>query len=278
MLQDQPGRKEIADHIAACLQENLSAMREAFASPGRVPSCSVDNLLPDSLARRIFDNFPPVGRMMFRNSIKERKYVSAQMNEHPPILEETVFAFQDPRVLQLIAAITGLDALEPDTNLYAGGISAMSNGNYLKPHLDNSHDRVGSRYRVLNLLYYVSPDWREEYGGNLELWDQGPKGEPRTIPSLFNRLVLMMTNKTSWHSVSEVQHEGVRCCVSNYYFSQVSPEESAYFHATSFRGRPNETVADAIMAADNALRTGILKTFGSKAYRNPHVYKRPDDK
>jgi Rps23 Pro-64 3,4-dihydroxylase Tpa1-like proline 4-hydroxylase len=234
----------------------------------------VDNLLPNPLARGIFDAFPPVGRMMFRNSIKERKYVSAQMNEHPAILEETVFAFQDPRVLQLIAEITGLRALEPDSNLYAGGISSMRRGNYLKPHLDNSHDKAGARYRVLNLLYYVTPDWQEEYGGNLELWDQGPKGAPRTIHSIFNRLVLMMTNRSSWHSVSEVLHDGSRCCVSNYYFSNVAPEEGDYFHATSFRGRPKETLADLIMATDNAVRTGILKTFGNKAYRNPHVYKR----
>lgn len=160
---------------------------------------------------------------MFKNSIKERKYVSAQMDEHPSILEEVVFAFQDPRVLELTAEITGLKALEPDSDLYAGGISSMRKGNYLKPHLDNSHDKAGTRYRVLNLLYYVTPDWREEYGGNLELWDQGPKGAPRTIPSLFNRLVLMMTNRTSWHSVSEVMHDGNRCCVSNYYFPQLPP-------------------------------------------------------
>src|SRR5438046_10306318 len=132
MLQDQLRRKEIADYIAARLRDNLATMREEFAAPGRVPSCWVDNLLPNPLARHIFDNFPPVERMMFKNSIKERKYVSAQMNEHPSILEDTVFAFQDPRVLQLIAEITGLSALEPDSDLYAGGISSMRKGNYLK--------------------------------------------------------------------------------------------------------------------------------------------------
>ena len=29
----------------------------------------------------------------------------------------------------------------------------MPKGNYLKPHLDNSHDRDQQRYRILNLLY-----------------------------------------------------------------------------------------------------------------------------
>ena len=55
-------------------------------------------------------------------------------------------------------------------------------------------------FGVLNLLYYVSPDWSHESGGNLELWDNGPEGQPREIVSRQNRLVLMATHKTSWHS------------------------------------------------------------------------------
>jgi len=216
--------------------------------------------------------------MMFKNSLKERKYVAAQMDEHDPLLEETVYAFQEPRVLALVSEITGLAALEPDSDLYAGGVSAMPQGAYLKPHLDNSHDKDRARYRALNLLYYVTPDWKAEYGGNLELWDEGPRRPQRTLPALFNRLILMVTNKSSWHSVSEVRHAGVRCCVSNYYFSKVSPDAGDYFHATSFRGRPDERVGDAVMRADNALRTTVLKTLGSKVYNNPHVYKKTPEK
>lgn len=269
-----PQRDEIAHHIVARLHSEFESMRDQFSSPGLVPTCRVDDLLPQALACQIHENFPAVGRMMFKNSMKERKYVTAQMSDYSPILEEAVFAFQDPRVVDLVSGITGLREIEPDADLYAGGISAMPKGNYLKPHLDNSHDKDRKRYRVLNLLYYVTPGWREDYGGSLELWDQGPKGKPRPVPSLFNRLVLMVTNKSSWHSVSEVLHDRSRCCVSNYYFSPVPPEENDYFHATSFRGRPEEKVTDWIMTADNALRTAVLKTLGSKVYRNPHVYKR----
>jgi Rps23 Pro-64 3,4-dihydroxylase Tpa1-like proline 4-hydroxylase len=57
-------------------------------------------------------------------------------------------------------------------------------------------------YRVLNLLYYVTPDWNPEFGGNLELWDNGPKESQRVIPAKFNRLALMATHEESWHSVS----------------------------------------------------------------------------
>jgi Rps23 Pro-64 3,4-dihydroxylase Tpa1-like proline 4-hydroxylase len=267
-------RAEIAEHIVARLRQEGGAMRSAFNMPDRVPTCYVDDLLPDVLARRVFAAFPETQSMMFKNSIKERKYVSAQMDEHDPILEDCVYAFQDARVVTLIGEITGLRNIEPDAELYAGGISAMPKGCYLRPHLDNSHNGKKSKYRVLNLLYYVTPAWREEFGGNLQLWDQGPGKTPRTIPSVFNRLVLMITNGSSWHSVDEVLTDGSRCCVSNYYFSKTSPEERDYFHATSFRGEPGEVFADAVMRVDNLVRTTALKMLGEKIYKNPHVFKK----
>jgi Rps23 Pro-64 3,4-dihydroxylase Tpa1-like proline 4-hydroxylase len=270
-------RNEIADQIVDRLTAELASLRAQYDTPGRVPSAWVDDLLSADLARRIHSQFPPPERMALKHSIKEHKRVGAKMDAYDPLLEETVYAFQDPRVVSLVGEITGLKELEPDADLYAGGISVMTKGGYLRPHLDNSHDGDQERYRVLNLLYYVTPDWQEKYGGSLQLWDDGPLTAPRTIPATFNRLVLMATNRSSWHSVNEIVHTAARCCVSNYYFSKVSPEQGDYFHATSFRGE-KRGVADTIMAADNLARTTILKTLPG-AYKNPHVYKgRPKEK
>ena len=154
----------------------------------------IDDLLPDAVARQIAAAFPAPDAVVAKSSLRERKHVAAPMDRYDPLLEEIVYAFQDPHVLSLVAGITGLEAMEPDANLYAGGISAMVRGAYLRPHLDNSHDASRERYRVLNLLYYVTPDWDESDGGSLQLWDDGPRGVPRTIASRFNRLVLMATD------------------------------------------------------------------------------------
>lgn len=150
--------------------------------------------------------------------------------------------------------------LEPDPKLYARGLSMMSKNDYLNPHIDNSHDRRRQKYRRLNLLYYVSPNWRLEYGGNFELWDKNVK-KPTTIISKQNRLIVMETNKTSWHSVSKVNTDRPRCCVSNYYFSKESPDQTEYFHVTSFSGRPEQPFKRAFGLIDNKLRNFFSKTL-----------------
>ena len=270
-------RVDIARIIANRLASASAESRAQWHQENGVRSAVIDDLLPVDLAERIGTAFPLLDRMMLKSTIRERKHVAAQMDRYDPILEEAVFAFQDPCVLAAVADITALEAMEPDTHLYAGGISAMGRGAYLRPHLDNSHDAHRERYRVLNLLYYVTPGWKQADGGCLQLWDDGPKGVPRTIASRFNRLVLMATDRRSWHSVNEVVGAGVRRCVSNYYFSKQPPEAQPYFHATSFRAEHGKGLADLAMRIDNGLRTAVLKLTGDKLYRNPHRYERKSE-
>ena len=161
-------------------------------------------------------------------------------------------------IVDLVAELTLLSEIEPDPSLYAGGLSMMFYGDFLNPHIDNSHDSDRNRYRRLNLLYYVSPDWKIENGGNFELWDRD-RVKQKTITAKTNRLVVMETNKTSWHSVSKITIDKPRCCVSNYYFSKNSPDSTEYFHVTSFSGRPDERIKRFIGITDNALRNFAAK-------------------
>jgi Rps23 Pro-64 3,4-dihydroxylase Tpa1-like proline 4-hydroxylase len=264
-------RKEYGKIIESRLREELPRMREEFGKY-TVQSTSIDNLLPQAEVRKINEAFPDKSTMMLKKSLRENKYVAAQMDKYNPILEEIVYGFQEPGVVQVVEEITGIQGMVPDTNLYAGGISLMAKDNFLNPHLDNSHDKNRQMYRVLNLLFYVTPDWSHENGGNLELWDGGPKEPQREITSHFNRLALMATHQKSWHSVSQVNVDRSRCCVSNYYFSEKPLEDHEYFHVTSFRGRPEQPLRDLVLQGDIALRQGIRKVFKKGVVENPHVY------
>ncbi|WP_417351921.1 2OG-Fe(II) oxygenase [Flavobacterium alkalisoli] len=234
----------------------------------------LDNLLPEELALEIYKAFPKSEEMVLKKSIREDKYVAAQMDKYNPVLEEIIYAFQDSKIVKLVSEICGLKDILPDDNLYAGGISMMGHKQFLNPHLDNSHDKDRALWRVLNLLYYVTPDWEEQYGGNLELWPNGLKARQITVHSKFNRLAVMATHSHSLHSVSPVNYDGFRCCVSNYYFSGEPLKQTDSFHVTSFRGRPENKITDVVLRLDTFLRMGLRKMFKKGVRENPHVYKK----
>jgi Rps23 Pro-64 3,4-dihydroxylase Tpa1-like proline 4-hydroxylase len=276
IMEPSMNRTEIADLIVNRLKSEIGALSSMYqASMPKIGYFFVDDLLPEDVAKGIFSCFPDEKDMQLKKSIREYKYVAAQMNSYNPVLEEAVYAFQDQRVVELISKICKIKSLYPDERLYAGGISLMGNKHFLNPHLDNSHDKDRDRWRVLNLLYYVTPDWSVTNGGNLELWPDGLQKEQILIHSKFNRLAVLATHDSSWHSVSPITCEkNARCCVSNYYFSDSSLKGSEIFHITSFRGRPGQKIRDIVLQADIGLRTALRKVFKKGIVENKHVYRK----
>src|SRR2546423_1989663 len=130
-----------------------ASLRDEFHRPGQVSTFVVDDLFPNDIALRIYEAFPEISRMVRKKNLGQDKYVGFQMDQYDPILEETIYGFQEPDVVDLISRITTIPQLIPDRDLYAGGISAMCQGNFLNPHLDNSHDKDQQNFRALHLLY-----------------------------------------------------------------------------------------------------------------------------
>ncbi|MEX1198717.1 MAG: 2OG-Fe(II) oxygenase [Pseudohongiellaceae bacterium] len=268
-------RNELVNLILDKLRTGKSAIRHLYdQSKARIGYFTIDGLLPEGVARKIYDAFPSPEHMKLRKSLREYKYVAAQMDQYDPILEEAIYAFQDPRIVELIQEVCGIDSLYPDEYLYAGGISLMKKGQFLNPHLDNSHEKDRERWRVLNLLYYVSPDWESRFGGNLEIWPDGVKQPQQTIDSTFNRLVVMATHGASWHSVSPVVADRNRACISNYYFSDSPLKAGDRFHVTSFRGRPEQKVRDVALQGDALFRQGIRKLLPGGVVKTDHLYRK----
>jgi Rps23 Pro-64 3,4-dihydroxylase Tpa1-like proline 4-hydroxylase len=263
-------RHDLASTMVRRLSSDGDRLRQAFHAPSGTNTRHFvyDDFLPEEIAREVGRAFPADCRgFKRRDDFRERKLTSVLLDDLAPILKEITFAFQSPEVIAAIGRLTNISTLEPDPKLYAGGLSIMVKGDYLHPHIDNSHDSERSRYRRLNILYYVSPNWTEANGGNFELWNDTVR-KPKLLVSRFNRLVVMETNRTSHHSVNEVLVDKQRCCVSNYFFSKDSPTGEDYYHVTAFKGRPENLWMRAVFAADAAARNVAARVFGAGRGRN----------
>jgi Rps23 Pro-64 3,4-dihydroxylase Tpa1-like proline 4-hydroxylase len=265
-------REELVRHILSRLERDGSEIAAEFTREREIATrfCAVDDLLPSDIAKAIADAFPHPDQMRLMNSFRERKYTSKSLENFSPLMADITFAFQDPRVIDKVAELTGIDEPVGDPHLYAGGLSAMTRGHFLNPHIDNSHDGEQKNYRVLNLLYYVTPEWRPEFGGNLELWDDQVT-RCIEVPSLFNRMVLMATNDRSYHSVNEVKIEGTRRCVSNYYFSPHSPNGYETSHVTYFMARPEQRLRRVMTKVDSEVRSA-LRRIKKQGFARKDIY------
>jgi Rps23 Pro-64 3,4-dihydroxylase Tpa1-like proline 4-hydroxylase len=270
-------RVKLVNLIVERLEAEADRIRAEFGADRSIKAkyCVIDDLLPRDVAEQISLAFPISQKMRLLDSFREKKYTSKSLDRFDPLIADITFAFQDHRVIDRVAELTGIREAVGDPHLYAGGISAMERGHFLNPHLDNSHDGEQKNYRVLNLLYYITLGWKPENGGNLELWDEDVT-YPVEIPSLFNRLVLMATNDKSWHSVNEVKVNRTRRCISNYYFSPHSPNGYETTHVTYFMARPEQKLRRLMTRADSELRT-VLRKVRKSGFAKKDVYDGPEN-
>jgi Rps23 Pro-64 3,4-dihydroxylase Tpa1-like proline 4-hydroxylase len=251
--------RQLSEYVAEKILDSSASLTDQWHNPSGTNTrhLVLDDLLPEEIALDISKAFPQDEKIWHQvDSFRERKKTFAKLERINPLIAHITDAFHQENVLGAVRSITNLDGLEPDPELYAGGISMMGHGDFLNPHIDNSHDADRGRYRRLNLLYYIAPNWLLDNGGNFELWDSKVI-HPTTIVSRFNRLVVMETNRTSWHSVTKVTANAARSCISNYYFSKNSPDGEDYYHITAFLGRPGQTWRRGYGRVDNFLRQFI---------------------
>jgi len=251
-------KEQLTELIVKRLNESRDDLKKNFFQehPVKVANHFVlDNLLPTEIAENIYASFPEPRRMRLLHSPQELKFKHYNVRNKPGLLQDLHFAIQNPRVIAEIEEITGIKNQVPDRSRVAGGVSTLLKGHYINPHLDNSHDVDKKLYQTVNLLYYLSPNWKLENGGNYELWDEGINNRI-IVPSLFNRLVVMETNQTSWHAVNPVLCDAQRHCMINYYYSEQSPRGQEYFHSGAslfffnplIRPRPEQKIRRAIVS------------------------------
>ena len=268
---------EISKLINKRLHEiGINLLKEKYQQSGLINYLIIDNLLPNTVASKLNFDFPKEQELNHLNAPQENKFVGVYFSDKQKLVQECLYAFQEQSVLKIISQITNIKNLIGDPELYAGGVSSMSKGCFLNPHIDNSHDRNLENFRRLNLLYYVNENWiPSEDGGELVLYPKGIKNKKEEIPCKFNRLVIMRTDNKSIHGVKEIlSKNNRRKCISNYYFSKNSPSGKSYYHSTSFRGFKKEFIKGTYLQLNAFARTYakkvIYKITGKSISTNYH--------
>jgi len=101
--------------------------------------------------------------------------------------------------LSYMENLTGIGNLIADPSYFGGGLHWIENGGYLEVHADFNHLKKYNLERRINLLLYLNENWKDEYNGQLELWDRKTMTMSKSVSPIFNRCVVFSTTKESLH-------------------------------------------------------------------------------
>jgi Rps23 Pro-64 3,4-dihydroxylase Tpa1-like proline 4-hydroxylase len=185
----------------AKMREIAAAGRAAYEAARPFPHFMIDDFLDPAVLECVLAEFPTPEAIRWQrfDSGREIKLASAKESTFGPVTRRLMHQLNSITFLEFVSQVTGIDDLIPDPSFDGGGLHQIEPGGKLGVHADyNKHPRYGLDRRV-NVLIYLNKEWREEYGGHLELWDVGmTKCEARVLP-IFNRLMMFGTTDFTYH-------------------------------------------------------------------------------
>ena len=228
--------------------ERLQALREQMRQAPGFPHFWIDGFLDDAFADEIHAAFPSyqeaseLGKSFAAVNEKRKIQITDSRRFPPPIRRLSEILASDDFVDRM-SRMSGIPGLVADPALVGGGIHETDGGGHLDVHVDFNFNEDLGLYRRLNILVYFNQDWKPEYGGYLDLWDEDVGNCLGRFAPTFNRAAGFATSATSWHGVTPVKcPPGVtrKSFAAYYYTKEPPPGWDGIKRSTVFRARPDE--------------------------------------
>ena len=229
------------------MAENERSANAAYRTAKPFPHVVLDDFFDAALLDQVLAEFPNPGEIRWQrfDNEKEVKLASAAESSFGPITRLLLYHLNSVTFLEFLGRVTGIANLISDPCFDGGGLHQIQRGGKLAIHADfNKHPRFGLDRR-LNVLLYLNKNWRDEYGGHLELWNREMTRPEAKILPIFNRLVAFGTTDFTYHGHPDPLQcpaDMTRKSLALYYFSngRAAEEVADGEHSTIFHNRPGE--------------------------------------
>ena len=249
------------------LRDFAQIHRKSYFQAKPFPHIVIDNFFPAEILEKVIYEFPTPEQIDWEkfNATTEKKLVSASENQMGMITRLFLYQLNSSNFIYFLEALTGIDGLIPDPHFRWGGLHQIEKGGYFKIHADfNWYPQLCLDRRLVFLLY-LNKDWKEEYGGHLELWNRDMTECVQRILPIFNRCVIFNTTDFSYHGHPDPLNcpEGeTRKSLLLYYYTNGRPSDEVFpEHSTLFQERPGERISRLSLTPKNILKKLLPPIF-----------------
>ncbi len=237
------------DLLSPTLRARAAELSGRFRDAAPFPHLIVDEFFEPSFCAQLIAEFPPFERAfsLGEEGRPGNKAVVENLRALGGAYARADDLFRSPAFAEWMSALTGIPELLYDPDYMGGGTHENRTGADLDPHVDFNYHPRHEWHRRLNLIIYLNREWRDEWGGALELhsdpWLPPEENRVERVLPLANRAVVFATSERSWHGVDRVSPPPDRALTRKslalYMYTKQRPaEETAPDHQTVYVDRP----------------------------------------
>lgn len=191
-------------HITDIFNKPIFEEGSTFAEGKPIPMGVVDNFLPKDIALKMYNESQTIEDSNWKTFTRNGSHMM-ELNkmELAPVAFNTLNYFHSSNFLNSLSKYSGITGLIPDPYLVGAGYSKSFNGDILNVHTDFNWNEQLQLHRTLTLTIYLTPDWKEEYGGALEFYDSKKENIITTVDTLFNRCLIWQYDRFGYHGYTK---------------------------------------------------------------------------
>jgi Rps23 Pro-64 3,4-dihydroxylase Tpa1-like proline 4-hydroxylase len=204
---------------------DIEKLKSTFVNAEPFEHIVIDDFLNDKYAEKLSNVFPNDYEKWhkYENPI-EVKYAFDNINILPEELKNYFYILSTKMFIYKIQKLTDIDELEYDEYLHGAGLHSHSKNGRLNIHLDYEKHPYSGKERRINIILFLSKEWKKEWNGANELWNKDISKCIVKTDVKFNRAIIFKTNDISWHGVPDKI-----LCPNNIYRNSL-----AYYYVSPF--------------------------------------------
>lgn len=238
----------VSEHLFPYWKWNsqLPELAEQYRTNPPFPHIHLTEFLDPAVARAIAEEFPAAGTEAWTQykHHNENKLGMAKLELFPPQLRAVADELNSPDFVSWLSTLTGIPGLMPDPSLEGGGLHQSTKGGFLNVHTDfSTHHYHKNWRRRVNVIVYLNPGWKEEWGGAIEFWEKGMKGCAAKYAPLLNHAVIFTTDERSLHGFPDPLRcpDGAARKSLAFYYYTVDENAKVSSHSTDYFARPSDS-------------------------------------
>ncbi|WP_313367183.1 2OG-Fe(II) oxygenase [Sphingobacterium mizutaii] len=197
------------------------------------PSISLENFFNPEFLTEVLEEFPDLskGNNIVYNDPLQKKLAGNGEELFGPRTKQLMHFLNSEPFLNFVKEITSIEeTLFGDPYFSGAGLHETKRGGLLKVHADFNKHPINGLDRRVNLIVYLNKDWKDEYGGHFELWDEEMNGCVDKFAPNFNSIAMFSTTSVSYHGLPNPltcpEHMS-RKSLALYFYSNGRPETEA---------------------------------------------------
>ena len=203
------------------LLRDRELLRTNYLTAIPFPHLIIEDICDTTKLKEAYSEIPILENKSRDYMFASNKFEKSNYGEISPLFKELQDDLKSAEMNEFLSFISAKEVFVDPAN-HGGGLHQGRKNSFLDMHLDfNYHPNNSNWWREVNLLLYLNKDWKEDFGGHLELLDLRT-GEGKKCNVAFNTLIIQKCDDYTLHGYKPTNFPvGVfRTSIATYAFSK----------------------------------------------------------